>query len=190
AAQIHDDINLVVLAVMSIAAAAAMYAHGQKVQYGLTCFAAVYMVLDAFWIATNWDSVKSPRTASFESICAVLGHHAATLVVLVDPLLQPHHAFYSACALLVEFNTFLLIIRRRVAWGGAVEVLFLVSWVALRLVWYPFLGFYMLMCAFPGWGTAVYPRALVEWRVRVEGHRPTPMLLPSYFAWVGICIFQ
>lgn len=63
------------------------------------------------------------------------GHHVATLSVLVDPLLQPQHAFYTACALLVEFNTFLLILRRRVSWGRYLEVPFAVSWVALRLIW-------------------------------------------------------
>lgn len=63
------------------------------------------------------------------------GHHVATLSVLVDPLLQKQHAFYTACALLVEFNTFLLILRRRVSWGGYLEVPFALSWVALRLVW-------------------------------------------------------
>lgn len=64
------------------------------------------------------------------------GHHAATLSVLLDPLLQPQHAFYTACALLVEFNTFLLILRRRVVWGRYLEVPFALSWVALRLIWW------------------------------------------------------
>ncbi|CAN0465629.1 unnamed protein product, partial [Hapterophycus canaliculatus] len=63
------------------------------------------------------------------------GHHVATLSVLVDPLLHQQHAFYTACALLVEFNTFLLILRRRVSWGNYLEVPFALSWVALRLVW-------------------------------------------------------
>lgn len=59
----------------------------------------------------------------------------ATLLVLIDPLLQPQHALYTAWALLVEFNTLLLILRRRVAWGRYLEVPFALSWVALRLVW-------------------------------------------------------
>lgn len=63
------------------------------------------------------------------------GHHVATLSVLVDPLLHQKHAFYTACALLVEFNTFLLILRRRVSWGSYLEVPFALSWVALRLIW-------------------------------------------------------
>ncbi|CAB1115304.1 unnamed protein product [Ectocarpus sp. CCAP 1310/34] len=182
AARIHDDMNLAVLAGMALMAAWAMWKGDRWTQYALTLFAAGYMVLDACWILCNPSGVKSPRT--------VLGHHVATLSVLVDPLLQPQHAFYTACALLVEFNTFLLILRRRVSWGGLLEVPFALSWVALRLIWYPFLGFYFTMCTFPETLKALYPERLVQWRFAVEEDRPVPMFLGSYLAWVGICIFQ
>ncbi|CAM9376260.1 unnamed protein product [Ectocarpus sp. 12 AP-2014] len=174
--------NLAVLAGMALMAAWAMWKGDRWTQYALTLFAAGYMVLDACWILCNPSGVKSPRT--------VLGHHVATLSVLVDPLLQPQHAFYTACALLVEFNTFLLILRRRVSWGGILEVPFALSWVALRLIWYPFLGFYFTMCTFPETLKALYPERLVQWRFAVEEDRPVPMFLGSYLAWVGICIFQ
>jgi TLC domain len=183
AAQIHDDLNLALLLGMSIVAAYAMAVHNRELQYQLTVFAVGYMCLDALWICFNMDSVKSPKT--------VLGHHIATLAVLADPLLQRQHGFYTCCALLVEVNTFLLIVRRRVSWGSslAVELPFVLSWVTLRLIWYPFLAVYWLMCAFPGVFVPLYPAVLVRWRERVEGHA-VPMFKGSYVAWVGICLFQ
>lgn len=182
AARVHDDVNLGVLAVMSLVAAWSMYQGDTWTQYALTQFAAGYMVLDGCWIFCNRAGVKSPRT--------VMGHHMATLSVLIDPLLQRQHAFYTACALLVEFNTFLLILRRRVTWGRYLEIPFALSWVALRLIWYPFLGFYMAMCAFPETLSHYYPTGLIEWRLAVEDHRPVPMFVGSFIAWVGICLFQ
>ncbi|CAN0054274.1 unnamed protein product [Laminaria digitata] len=182
AARIHDDMNLLVLAVMALVAAWSMWKEDRGTQYALTQFAAAYMVVDGCWIMLNPSGVKSPKT--------VLGHHVATLSVLLDPLLQPQHAFYTACALLVEFNTFLLILRRRVVWGRYLEVPFALSWVALRLIWYPFLGFYMAMCAFPETLAPFYPERLVQWRFLVEDQRTVPMFLGSFLAWVGICIFQ
>lgn len=76
-----------------------------------------------------------PVTGVLLHAAAVKGHHVATLLVLMDPLVQRQHAFYTACALLVEFNTVLLILRRRVVWGRYLEVPFALSWVALRLIW-------------------------------------------------------
>ncbi|CAM9883638.1 unnamed protein product, partial [Discosporangium mesarthrocarpum] len=152
-----------------------------RTQYALTIFATCYMVIDGLWIATNPTGVKSPRT--------VLGHHVATLSVLLDPLLQPHHSLYTSCALLVEFNTFLLILRRRVRWGSILEVPFALSWVALRLIWYPFMAYCMVLSAFPhlsDW----FPKYFVEKRIALEGGSPTPMFLFSFLAWVGICLFQ
>lgn len=55
---------------------------------------------------------------------------------------------------------------------------------------YPFLGFYMAMCAFPEELTPIYPEWLVQWRVSVEGDRSVAMFFGSYLAWVGICLFQ
>lgn len=183
-AQIHDDMNLIVLLVMSVVAAWAMITSNSAAQYRLTIFSVGYMVLDGIWIATNMHSVKSPK--------AVLGHHIATIMVLTDPLMQPQHAFYTCCALLVEANTFLLIVRRRLKWGDswAVEIPFAVSWIVLRLIWYPSLGVYMLMCAFPSL-IPLYPTSLVQVRSKIEGvGSESPMYMASYFAWVGICLFQ
>lgn len=55
---------------------------------------------------------------------------------------------------------------------------------------YPFLGFYMAMCAFPETLSPFYPERLVEWRFVVEDQRAIPMFTGSFLAWVGICIFQ
>lgn len=46
------------------------------------------------------------------------------------------------------------------------------------------------MCTFPETLAPLYPEGLVRWRVALEDGRPVPMLLGSYLAWVGICIFQ
>ncbi|KAG5185599.1 hypothetical protein JKP88DRAFT_311611 [Tribonema minus] len=181
-AQLHDDMNLVVLLGMALTSMVAMYTRDRALQYGLTVFAVAYMVTDAAWILCNMRAVKSPRT--------VLGHHAATLAVLIDPYMHPQHALYTCWALLVEANTFLLIARRRFRWGASalVEAPFVASWVALRLIWYPFLAFFWGLCAFPGLAD-VYPAAIVRWRLRIEVD--LVRLYPaSYAAWVGICVFQ
>lgn len=48
----------------------------------------------------------------------------------------------------------------------------------------------MAVCAFPETLAPLYPEALVQWRLVVEDHRPIPMFLGSFLAWVGICLFQ
>lgn len=48
----------------------------------------------------------------------------------------------------------------------------------------------MAMCAFPETLSHYYPTGLIEWRLAVEDHRPVPMFVGSFIAWVGICLFQ
>lgn len=182
-ARIHDDMNMVVLFIMSVAASTTLYLGDVELQYKLTVFASSYMALDAVWLMMNMDSVKSAK--------AILGHHVATLIVLCDPLYHPRHGTYTAFALLVEYNTLLLILRRRVSWGSRwlVEIPFIVSWVGLRLIWYPFLAYLMLLSAFPNLEEH-FPLRVADWHRTVEGDTPQSMFLISYIAWLGICIFQ
>ncbi|CAM9431089.1 unnamed protein product [Chrysoparadoxa australica] len=180
----HDDMNIVVLTTMASLASWSIYSGNQDLRYGLTVFAVVYMIFDAMWIFSHFDGVKSPMT--------VLGHHIATILVLADPLTQPVHAFYTGCALLVEYNTVLLILRRRAAWGSnfLLELPFMITWVALRLVWYPLLAVFLVLCTFPETMSQYYPEAAMQLRHSIEQGAPVAMYKVSFLSWVGICIFQ
>ncbi|PNH03361.1 hypothetical protein TSOC_010590, partial [Tetrabaena socialis] len=75
-------------------------------------------------------SVKSPMV--------ILSHHVLTAVYLLIPWHYPQYGWCMAYAMLVEINTWLLIAKRTVRLP-LLEVLFYVSWVLLRNIWYPYL---------------------------------------------------
>ncbi|CAM9310325.1 unnamed protein product [Heterosigma akashiwo] len=182
-AQIHDDINLVALGIISLVSiVCCLDMKNIWLAKALTYMALVYIAFDTIWITLFRQSVKSPST--------VLGHHVAVLVVLLDPILVPVHRAYTAAALIVEVNTTLLILRRRVDLGLLLEVPFALSWVAIRLIWYPVFSVYLALCAFPNSLSKVYPEWIVAKRIEIEQNSPVEFMKASMVMWVGICLFQ
>jgi hypothetical protein len=99
-AEVHDNINLVVLTLLGLSSIWALCVGEQFFGNLLTWIGFIYISLDSLWLIVQPSIVKSPRM--------ILGHHIATLLVLLDPLLQPSHSVYTSACLLVEARTYLL----------------------------------------------------------------------------------
>jgi hypothetical protein len=153
---LHDDVNLVALFLLGFGAVAAL-AIGMpqhSIHTLLTYTGFIYILIDSLWIFSEPRIVKSPGMVG--------AHHIATLLVLLDPLVQPSHRVYTSACLLVEINTLLLLLRRKLSYAYVVEAPFIITWVMLRNVWYPLLLAYFVLCYSP---TAIAPLlpASLQW---------------------------
>jgi len=185
AADFHDSVNIGVLFVLGLGALYALFTSNETLHMLLTYVGFLYIALDLVWIAALPKIVKSPT--------AVISHHVATLLVLLDPLLEPKHYTYTSACLLVEINTLLLLLRRRMAYSPLVEVPFVLTWVLLRNIWYPLLMFFFVLCFQPSLIPLLPPLladAASSVRSSVEHGAPVPMFGVSCLSWTAVCIFQ
>lgn len=125
---LHDWFNLVVIAVLNVENIVYL-ATGQGFQVFFTS-AMVYFLLDTLFVGVYPQSVKSP--------VVILSHHICTALYMLIPYSYPHYQWCMAYCMLVEINTWLLIARRTLG-GKLLEMLFYVSWVLLRNIFYPYL---------------------------------------------------
>ena len=124
---IHDYVNVCALSIASMLVVLALVA-GQRFQRPLAIFLAVYTALDGVWIAGQPHIVREPAV--------LLGHHAATLMLLAHALADPPMMRYVASMAVVELNSLFLTMRRHLK-HWSVELLFAITWIALRVVWLP-----------------------------------------------------
>jgi len=98
-------------------------------------FTVVYITIDMLWVATFPKCVKSQTT--------ILVHHAVTLLYMGIPMYNPLTRYAMAVCLLVELNTWFLILRRTAAGTGPfryfVTVPFYISWYVIRIGIYPYM---------------------------------------------------
>ena len=101
-------------------------------EYGQFGLFFAYMVVDSLWVYLVPDSVASPGT--------ILAHHYVVLFVWIVPFFQGSRTLiqYSSYGPLVEINTFCLIARRNVQRFELLQAGFYVSWVGLRVLFYPY----------------------------------------------------
>lgn len=116
-------------------------------------FRYAYFAADLLWVVVDPGCVKSPGV--------IVTHHIGTMLYILLPVFYLELRAYMAVCLLVEVNTFFLILRR--VWHvPPVSVCFYVSWVLIRLVAYPYLiyEFAMLYLAKARQGQYVHPMIL------------------------------
>ena len=94
ASELHDNLNIVILTALGFSSIWALCVGEKFFGNLLTWIGFVYIGLDSLWLLVQPSIVKSPKM--------ILGHHIATLLVLLDPLLQPSHSVYTSACLLVE----------------------------------------------------------------------------------------
>tara|TARA_B110001452_G_C15196811_1_gene415414 strand:+ start:130 stop:936 length:807 start_codon:yes stop_codon:yes gene_type:complete len=127
----HDLANLAVLPLLCALVLASFAS--PRAHVPLTVFLISYLALDALWIVVQPAVVKARGV--------LLAHHAVSMVLCAHPLLHPPHLRYVAWMAVVEFNTFFLILRRHVRQQW-VEALFALSWIGIRVCWFPYLPFH------------------------------------------------
>lgn len=94
----------------------------------------IYMLVDTIWIAVVPKCVLS-------SPLALIIHHIASFAFLSIPFFEEQFQWHGALNLLVEVNTFLLVLRRQSRPASALyhvlNFCFLFSWMSLRLIVFP-----------------------------------------------------
>ncbi|KAJ1449330.1 hypothetical protein M885DRAFT_500635 [Pelagophyceae sp. CCMP2097] len=104
-----------------------------------TYFSTLYLVLDLLLALYRPQAFRSPKP--------IVLHHAITLAILVEPIIEPRHAVFASYALIVECNTLAMTLRRTLGYPRYMEWVFWGTWVSLRLVWFPLLCGGMLLSA-------------------------------------------
>jgi len=131
--RVHDICNLVALALLNITNVlylAGKLNDGHALLYG----SIAYFTADMFYVGIWPKCVKSPKI--------ILGHHICSGILILIPLHYPRYIWCLSYCMLVEVNTWLLIAKRTFSVGTeALEVLFYLSWVLLRNIWYPYLTY-------------------------------------------------
>lgn len=101
----------------------------------------IYIALDGLWIAIQPHIVGSPST--------LIGHHIATALICAHALANPLHTRYVSWLTIVEVNTFFLILKRHVE-HPLFELAFKLSWLGIRVIWFPIVSVYFI-CFAGGW---------------------------------------
>ena len=116
-------------------------------EYGQFLLFFAYMAVDSVWVYLVPDSVASAGT--------ILAHHYVVLFVWIVPFFQGSRTLiqYSSYGPLVEINTFCLIARRNVQRFELLQAGFFISWVGLRVLFYPYVLYhyviFLLQCTPP-----------------------------------------
>jgi len=136
---LHDAFNLAVLPLVTAWTGAALYK--QALNFSLAAFFAAYIFIDGVWIALQPDIVAAPRM--------LLVHHLVTAMLLWHPLTFAPHRHFVSWMTTVELNTLFLVLKRHVR-HPLLELGFQASWIAIRVLWFPFLAVYLSFFA-GGW---------------------------------------
>jgi len=141
AAEWHDEVNIWVLCLVFILAVLSlmhgMYSPGHMV---VIVVMTTYLLFDMTWIALVPAIAKTP--------VSVILHHIVTLVVICGGIEHAKHRVLASMALLVEINTVLITLRRKLGRPLWCEVGFFATWIGLRLIWFPMLSVAMLASTF------------------------------------------
>jgi len=141
AGDLHDDVNIVVLTVVFIMAVLSLWDGPSSVGHTwVIVVMTVYLLIDMAWIAARPAIAKTP--------VSVIIHHVVTLIVISGAVEHADHRVNASRALLVEINTVLITLRRKLGRPLWCEVGFFGTWIVLRLVWFPMLGAAMLASTF------------------------------------------
>ena len=141
--QRHDLCNLVVLPLIittNLAYLIAIYHYGSNNTdvvddlYDLMFYTfSLYLTLDCIWLLLKPASVASPTL--------IILHHIVSIAGWISPYFDKEIRPWAAAAIIVEINTFFLILRRNVKPSWLLDNCFLISWVSLRLCVYPYIAF-------------------------------------------------
>ena len=139
--RLHDYFNLAILPLLVGGTFAAL--RHKPYNFPLALFMFVYIAIDGLWIAVQPHIVGSPNT--------LLGHHVATLLVVLHALTCQAHVQFVSWMTIVEVNTFFLVLKRHVH-HPIIPLLFKASWAAIRVVWFPVVAVYFTFFLNGTWG--------------------------------------
>jgi hypothetical protein len=93
-----------------------------------------YIVMD-----TAYNCLAPQIQPSTGRLITIVVHHIATAWLVLYPIRNPHHMHLGAHSAVVEVNTLLLTMGKLGMKSNAQQMGFYLTWVTMRLMWYPVL---------------------------------------------------
>ena len=163
--RVHDFVNMAEIPLLFVLSVASMFTERVWVHATLIVYADIYFLSDTLWILVAPYIVKQPRS--------IIAHHLVAMMLLAEPtsaLLRLANVIgecrrtsarcfevgdmasvalaFSAITgdiLVVELNTLFLLLRRNTETRQVFEFLFYLTWLAIRIIWYPYLLFWRIL---------------------------------------------
>ncbi|KAG8464594.1 hypothetical protein KFE25_009962 [Diacronema lutheri] len=137
AAAVHGRFNLFAitpLVVLTIVAYAT--SKQQSVCLSLSYATAAHIAID-----TVWNLVVPQCQPTYFRWSTVMLHHLVTFWLVLHPCMHVENADMTPACTIVEINTLLLTASRHFKKSKAITYSFYVTWVTMRLMWYPYIAF-------------------------------------------------
>lgn len=136
----HDKFNLVVLPILISCNIFYLVCRANEILALFTTLFSLYLLVDFFWIFFLPQSVASPLV--------ILFHHLVSLVGVISiPFMSPEIVEIVLIGTLVEINTFIRVVRKSFRDSKVVDLLFYISWFAIRCLIGPWLLVKMIVKA-------------------------------------------
>lgn len=176
----HDWVNVVTLCLIFAMASASLWSGEDSLGHTMVVvFTSTYLVCDIVWVTLQPAIVRTPGS--------IVAHHVVTLVVIYGTVENVTHRVNASRALLVEINTVLLTLRRRLGRPVWCEAAFYATWGLLRLVWFPILSVAMLASTF---GFADQLRASMPACLLVDVRSPPPIKAYASISFAAVVVLQ
>lgn len=147
AAEAHDRFNLVAITPLALLTVASFATGSRQVDVLLTNATLAYICID-----TVYNLAMPACQPSAFRLASITVHHLFTFWLTLHPVLHHENSDMTALCTVVEINTLILTVNRQLKWKS-LTVAFYATWVAMRLVWYPYL-IHVLNTRIRTWGAA------------------------------------
>lgn len=135
----HDQFNLV--ATSTLTAMTCVAYNSEPWNWPLALIMCLYLVVDSIWLVLRPEIAGGQEGGGANTL---LSHHGFALLVAMHALTWAPHTHYTCWMTVVEVNTLILMLERRLPVGAPsaplVHKTFVGSWVVTRLLWFPFLA--------------------------------------------------
>ena len=164
ATAIHDELNVVCITLLVVLTLASLCWQTASTQQLLSHCTLLYIIADIVYNLL----VPHCQPSKFR-LGTILLHHVLTAWLLLHPIVNTEHAELTCLCMVVEINT-VLHNANKVLKRPWTELAFQLSWVVLRLLWYPYLVF-------------LFHQRITEWGASVMSFK----WLQTVGSMVGLC---
>ena len=150
----HDLVNIIVLSVVFTLSVIYLlkYTEWNNIlttnilgQSGSYLFTLIYSIFSSYMVFDTLLIYFYPYCVATKEPNIIILHHIIVLLLIIMPLLDNRYQWHMIASLLVESNTVLLACRRNCVRNTIlhtlITILFYISWVLFRLLYFPLLLF-------------------------------------------------
>jgi len=178
-AKAHDLFNIVGTSALTALTVASHVVHSSW-NLPLAIVLSIYLVLDSIWLALQPEVAGGTEGGGAVTL---LGHHVAALAIALHAATWALHTQYTCWMTVVEINTLVLMIERQLADGvlkAVANKIFIASWVATRLLWFPILSVrFSIMAGYPSLARRLVCAACLAFLTVLQGLWTWNFLVPA-----------